>query len=69
MQGSLDYAHDRGFTDGVGHQIRLNEHERQNELEKRQIKETYYRIPVSGHTTEDGIIIEPHVVPIRIITD
>jgi len=60
---------ERGFEAGRAHEIRILEHERQRALEEKQLKEQYYRVPVPAHVNEEGIKIDEHFVPIKIITE
>ncbi len=58
-----------GFAEGRANEIRHSEHQRQQDLARKQIKERYYKVLVPEHTNEAGIKIEEHYVPIRVITE
>lgn len=58
-----------GFDEGRSNEIRHAEHARQKELAEKQSKVKFYKVHVPAHTNADGIKVDEHYIPIRIVTE
>lgn len=61
----------KGIRAGVAQEVRRAYHAEQQEKErpKPPPQTSYYDVPVPAHVSADGVKIEPHTVPLQIITD
>ena len=62
-------SHEAGVDEGNSNQIRHAEHARQKELAEKQSTVKFYKVHVPAHTNADGIKVDEHYVPIRIVTE
>lgn len=64
-----EQSREAGYHEGVASEVRRAEHQHQAALAEQQFEERFYRVPVPEHINEDGVLIEAHMVPVRIVTE
>lgn len=62
-------AYEKGLENGRAAEIRARFHQEQQEKERPlpPAPKRYYRVPIQGHTTPDGIKIEDHAVTLEVV--
>ena len=69
VEAIIGQSREVGFYEGRATEIRSAEHARQQELTEKQSKVKFYKVHVPAHTNADGIEVDEHYVPIRIVTE
>lgn len=59
----------RGLEEGYARAVRVAAHEEQNAAAQKQVEERYYVVPVPAHVNAQGVRIEDHFVPFRVVVE